>query len=176
MFIHVFRRKKMKSSSLILMGIAVVAVGMFALPSTVSLFSGQHQWYYLGGYSSDTKLPCKKCHADVYEEYLQTDAHWTLSSSGTDPDKACYACHRANNSITYATGTDARGGQSATPGKQAHAASTVACMLCHQYGASSNVSTTAGPYAGGFPDFSSCLLYTSPSPRDLSTSRMPSSA
>ena len=25
-------------------------------------------------------------------------------------------------------------------------------------------------------DFNSCLLYTSPSPRDLSTSRMPSSA
>ena len=27
-----------------------------------------------------------------------------------------------------------------------------------------------------FRGFSSCLLYTSPSPRDLSTSRMPSSA
>ena len=26
------------------------------------------------------------------------------------------------------------------------------------------------------PNFKSCLLYTSPSPRDLSTSRMPSSA
>ena len=29
--------------------------------------------------------------------------------------------------------------------------------------------------SGGFPDYP-CLLYTSPSPRDLSTSRMPSSA
>ena len=28
----------------------------------------------------------------------------------------------------------------------------------------------------GNPQFDSCLLYTSPSPRDLSTSRMPSSA
>ena len=27
-----------------------------------------------------------------------------------------------------------------------------------------------------YPEFYSCLLYTSPSPRDLSTSRMPSSA
>ena len=26
------------------------------------------------------------------------------------------------------------------------------------------------------PEFNNCLLYTSPSPRDLSTSRMPSSA
>ena len=31
-------------------------------------------------------------------------------------------------------------------------------------------------YQGGWQDDSSCLLYTSPSPRDLSTSRMPSSA
>ena len=29
---------------------------------------------------------------------------------------------------------------------------------------------------GGFALFKACLLYTSPSPRDLSTSRMPSSA
>ena len=29
---------------------------------------------------------------------------------------------------------------------------------------------------GKLPIFNSCLLYTSPSPRDLSTSRMPSSA
>ena len=32
------------------------------------------------------------------------------------------------------------------------------------------------PAAASFDQFSSCLLYTSPSPRDLSTSRMPSSA
>ena len=38
--------------------------------------------------------------------------------------------------------------------------------------------TTTGIYAGGpiMPDVIACLLYTSPSPRDLSTSRMPSSA
>ena len=31
-------------------------------------------------------------------------------------------------------------------------------------------------FGGGGQDHWSCLLYTSPSPRDLSTSRMPSSA
>ena len=35
---------------------------------------------------------------------------------------------------------------------------------------------TKGLGAGADPDIGSCLLYTSPSPRDLSTSRMPSSA
>ena len=33
-----------------------------------------------------------------------------------------------------------------------------------------------GGIMGFFADLSTCLLYTSPSPRDLSTSRMPSSA
>ena len=33
-----------------------------------------------------------------------------------------------------------------------------------------------GPNTGGMGAYSPCLLYTSPSPRDLSTSRMPSSA
>ena len=32
------------------------------------------------------------------------------------------------------------------------------------------------PYQAGIPGINACLLYTSPSPRDLSTSRMPSSA
>ena len=32
------------------------------------------------------------------------------------------------------------------------------------------------PSAGATQEFTTCLLYTSPSPRDLSTSRMPSSA
>ena len=35
---------------------------------------------------------------------------------------------------------------------------------------------SSGSFASMLRDFDSCLLYTSPSPRDLSTSRMPSSA
>ena len=36
--------------------------------------------------------------------------------------------------------------------------------------------TTRPEVLGGLGGFNGCLLYTSPSPRDLSTSRMPSSA
>ena len=140
----------MKSSSLILMGIAVVAVGMFALPSTVSLFSGQHAWYNI---SYGEKLPCIKCHADIYDEYLMSDVHGSLSGSadnttpqgGSAANAACYACHRAvytnKGNITYASGDEA----GSTPGKEAHAASTVACMACHEFNAS-----YAAPPAGGF--------------------------
>ena len=38
------------------------------------------------------------------------------------------------------------------------------------------MSAEGGFIAYGFPGNDTCLLYTSPSPRDLSTSRMPSSA
>ena len=145
----------MKSSSLILMGIAVVAVGMFALPSTVSLFAGQHTWYDLGGTGND--LPCEKCHAEIFDEFQNTGVHWTLaggtnatSNESGDPGTysvrlACGACHRANKSITYASGDTA----SYTAGDKAHAASTVACMVCHEAN-TSDISRHPGWFAGGF--------------------------
>ena len=141
----------MKSSSLILMGIAVVAVGMFALPSTVSLFSGQHTWYAING---SNELPCKKCHADVFEELESSAFHkWDgggFGQGGNSPpeDTACYGCHRANASITYANVGDTV--TNVTPGKEAHAASTVACMLCHQFNASVRTGSMASFAAGGF--------------------------
>ena len=140
----------MKSSNLVLMTVAIAAVGIIAMPSTISLFSGQHMWYNISG---NEKLPCIKCHADVYAEYLMTGVHGTLSGGGSSwetgnkPNDACYACHRlayANKSITYASGA----GTGATPGVQAHAASTVACMACHEFNASFN--PAAGFPAGGF--------------------------
>ena len=43
-------------------------------------------------------------------------------------------------------------------------------------GAGATIRTVVNINAGGKTKLSGCLLYTSPSPRDLSTSRMPSSA
>jgi len=117
------------SGKIALAAMAIVAIGIFALPSTISVFGGLHTWYDLG-VRSGKYMPCIKCHADVYEEYAvmaRTHApHWTLK--GYDPNKACYACHRARQ-IQYAEG----GGFGATPGEQAHAASTIACLECHEF-------------------------------------------
>jgi len=140
----------MNGGKLILIVAAFAAIGLLVLPSTVSLFHGQHIWYNI----SDGKyLPCKKCHADVYEELEQSAFHKDLESGiGTGPNKAddgdCYACHRANASITYANVTTDY--TQYTPGKEAHAASTVACMLCHEANASEIVRTIPGFFAGGF--------------------------
>jgi len=151
----------MNSNKLVLVTIAVVAIGIFALPSTISMFGGQHNWYDLG--PTGNQVPCIKCHGDVYDEFVAGGVHHMLgggdSSNDTDvphPDDACMYCHRSNSSIQYAIGD----GATATPGQQAHAASTVACMLCHEYNASVDVSGTAvgipggmeGFFAGGFKD------------------------
>ncbi len=120
----------MNGNKIALMAIAVVAIGIFALPSTMSLLGGQHTWYELDGCKG---VPCEKCHADVHDELSEkTAAH---------SDFDCYTCHRANKIIRYAAG-----GGTVNPGKQAHAASTIACMECHEY----NAKVTQGPFAGGF--------------------------
>lgn len=114
------------------MAIAVVAIGTFALPNTVSLFSGQHTWYDLsasvGGTSGVNNVPCEKCHADVAGEM-------TSSANGAHRDLTCAMCHRAPfTGYTYARGhyfQGASGYQATRPGKEAHAASTVECMDCH---------------------------------------------
>lgn len=135
------------------MTIAVVAIGVVALPCTMSLFQGQHTWYDLSG--AEEELPCKKCHADVFDELNESGHHMGFGSAGPDNDD-CYACHRTNTSIGYANVS------TKTPGEQAHAASTVACMICHQYDPSNATYTpknTSGGFAGGF---SSGVNSTSP--------------
>jgi len=69
----------MNSNKVALMVIAVVAIGIFALPSTVSLFSGQHTWYNLN--DTGSQVPCEKCHADIDDEMISTDngVHRNLS-------------------------------------------------------------------------------------------------
>jgi len=152
----------------LLLAVIFAAVGLVVMPSTVSLFHGQHIWYNISG---KNPLPCSKCHYDVFEElkvsafhrdlfkyYNSSTGKWIFSGTWTnyasasptdkDLDMDCYACHRANSSITYANIGATY--VNYTAGVQAHAASVVACMLCHQYNASSSVRTVPGFFAGGF--------------------------
>ena len=142
----------MDTQKLALLALAVVVVGIFALPSTLSLFAGQHVWYDIG--DEGNQVPCKKCHADVYEEFLLSGVHKTLAEgsdanssflgTGYNVDTACGACHRVNLSeIGWTFGSGDTDGS--TPGKEAHAAAVISCMVCHQ------LNNTGGyPGAGGF--------------------------
>ena len=142
-----------KRNKITLLLVAIVAIGIFALPSTMAMFGGQHNWYDLG--PEGNQVPCVKCHADVYDEYGNSGAHGMLSDgpasnvTGDNPDKACGACHRTDLAdYTYASGD----GDSSTPGQEAHAASTIACMECHEFGHDTEIPPY--PWAGGFTNFS----------------------
>jgi nitrate/TMAO reductase-like tetraheme cytochrome c subunit len=155
------KKNKMNSNKVALMLIAILAVGIFALPSTVSLFGGQHKWYDLG--PTDNNIPCTKCHADTYVEFSGTGVHAMLGSglasndsdNITAPNDACMYCHRTG-SATFAKGDTS----AATPGEEAHAASAVACMYCHEYQPDFDLVNVTdellapGFFAGGFRDMS----------------------
>jgi hypothetical protein len=109
-----------KSGKVALLLVATVAIGIFALPSTVSLFSGQHTWYDLSAGPND--VPCEKCHAEIEDEMQSGD-------NGAHRNVTCAMCHRTPfTNYTYGSG---EGTGSFTPGKEAHAAAVVQCMDCH---------------------------------------------
>ncbi|MFZ2071131.1 MAG: hypothetical protein WAV32_05995 [Halobacteriota archaeon] len=127
----------MSANKIVLLAVAIVAVGIFALPSTVSLFSGQHTWYNLNG--AGNQVPCEKCHADIQAEMVSGDngVHLGLAGPGCD-------CHRVNSTqVQKPTGVASGDGNASTPGTKSHAAETIACMVCHEYG-------NSYPHAGGF--------------------------
>jgi hypothetical protein len=87
--------EKIMNAKFTLAIIALVGIGVFALPSTMSLFAGQHSFYNID--ATGNQVPCQKCHGDVKAE---------LTSNGnTDPTKGpitagphaafkCEYCHR----------------------------------------------------------------------------------
>jgi len=81
--------------------IALVGIGVFALPSTMSLFSGQHTFYNID--ATGNQVPCAKCHGDVKAELSGSMA---MAGSGAPHARfQCEYCHRAETG--FAAGDDA---------------------------------------------------------------------
>jgi hypothetical protein len=123
----------MDSRRIALLTVAICAIGIFALPGTVSLFSGQHSWYDLS--AGQNEVPCEKCHGDIGDEMQSGD-------NGVHRNMTCALCHRTCFNTVYNPDTGlyenapsyiyASGeGNGSTAGKETHAAATVACMDCH---------------------------------------------
>ena len=116
------------NSKVLLLSVAVIAVGLFAMPSTLSLFSGQHTFY------NGSSVDCAKCHADIYSE-LQDTANLVHT---TTEFKACEGCHRTNTTaiktLIPSNGTanaSTWNETNVTGDGQAHAAVTMECINCH---------------------------------------------
>ncbi|VVB85470.1 Cytochrome c7 c [uncultured archaeon] len=72
--------------------IALVGVGVFALPSTMALFSGQHSFYNID--ATGNQIPCQKCHGDVKAE-LNSGLSTVTGTKGPHADFQCEYCHRS---------------------------------------------------------------------------------
>lgn len=121
------------NSKILLLSIAVIAVGLFAMPSTLSLFAGQHTFY------AGDEVSCKKCHQDIYDEMTATGS---LSTAHLNTSlKECQGCHRMTNATWNSNVIPFNGTQNLTAGyysldissnPEAHAAVTLECVACHQ--------------------------------------------
>lgn len=129
----------MKMGKLAIIMIAVVAIGFFALPATLSVGAGQHKFRQAGSAQTSLVDFCGQCHGlstdAVYAEITQSDEnvmyagfnpgtngriHNSLFASG---QAGCASCHEI---------TGGYGNVSNVPtGKVEHAAKIPSCIKCH---------------------------------------------
>lgn len=98
----------------ILLGIAIMAIGIIVLPQTVAIFAGQHDWYDTT--QNGNQVPCEKCHSDISAELSQPGTANTMHRL-----MGCDQCHV----------TTAPNSEGLIQGTQFHAATTAACLDCH---------------------------------------------
>lgn len=96
---------------------------MFALPQTLALFSGQHNWYNTGGgnpsINDGNQVPCKKCHGDIQAELDQPGYPNSMHKN-----QDCLGCH--------ITAPQSRGLTVGGPiDRSFHAAAAPMCLDCH---------------------------------------------
>ena len=99
---------------ILLLLIAILAIGIIILPGTIALFAGEHNWY--DTIQNGNQVPCEKCHSDISAE---------LSQPGTTnlvhKVMGCEQCH-----VTAAPNSEGL-----VQGVQFHAAATTSCIDCH---------------------------------------------
>jgi len=82
----------MKGKNMILLSVAVIAVGLFVLPQTMAMFVGQHTWFSVKTADSQYVM-CQKCHVNEVAEWrANTGAHANYSA---DLGGGCF-CHQIN--------------------------------------------------------------------------------
>ncbi len=118
------------NSKILLLSIAVVSVGLFAMPSTLSLFAGQHT------FDTGSNVSCKKCHQDIYDEMAGSGIYGAGSAHLTLTD--CKGCHKTGNVTTNIPlkkqdgyGNFTYGNFNRTNLSGGHAAVTMECIGCH---------------------------------------------
>jgi len=130
------------TNKMVILGIAILAVGLIALPETLALFADQHTWYGIdqGNSSGKYGVPCMKCHVDVAQQIESAE-------NAVHKNTGCEECHvvsqLAKGDVVGGTGT-------------IHAAAAPACMDCH--GMTANLTGTY--HYTGAPEATSIFIGT----------------
>jgi hypothetical protein len=140
-----------KINNFALIAIALVGIGLFVLPSTLSMFAGQHSWYD----PNNNGIPCTKCHflemeelstsggphSPNYNSILNSSAVYNFTAGagfngstdfwgGAATNDRCYGCHQVTGSSNPASPLyDSWANQNDT----VHAAVAVLCTDCHPW-------------------------------------------
>lgn len=109
---------------IVFLAIAIVAVGMFALPSTLAMYTGQHSFV------NASEVSCDKCHPSTSGIGLElAGSNITAHSNFT-----CNQCHGAGNTDINLSDNNSLG----------HAASVgITCLGCHGTAAVTGANVTA---------------------------------
>ena len=133
----------------LLLATAIIGIGLFVLPSTFSMFAGQHSWYDPEG----NGIPCQKCHFLEEEELAASEGPHDPDYTGlinlsanytgivgevggtyfwgdTTELSRCYGCHQVTGTTnTSSPLNDTWGSHNDT----VHAAVAVWCTDCHPW-------------------------------------------
>lgn len=134
--------------------IAVLGIGLFVLPSTLSMFAGQHAWY-----NPDPNvegIPCEKCHVLEENELMGTNGPHSLTYTtlvntsanysgtpgangstvfwGGDTVKSrCFGCHQVGANFSAGSEYASYNTNWSTARNQSHAAIVIQCIDCHPW-------------------------------------------
>lgn len=91
----------MRGSQVLILAIAIIAIGLFILPSTLSMFVGQHTWFSVKN-PGDMEDLCAKCHQPEVNEWntnlANGGAHATFATNYPETS-GCTICHQINETI-----------------------------------------------------------------------------
>jgi len=129
----------MKMGKLAILMIAVVAIGFFALPASLSVGTGQHKFRQANSLDTDLVTFCGQCHGatdTIFPNEINQSDHNVLygtrdvtriHSSLFGPGQAgCASCHEITGGYSRA--------DPANPAKVEHAAKIPSCLKCHAAG------------------------------------------
>lgn len=111
----------------IYLGIAILAIGLFALPNVLSVYTGSHTW----GDPKDNGIQCERCHQTIYDEmraqsYSTHTPHAFMDDYGEIRYFECLECHTIEYDIEERFRNGVIGDEE--PG---HTVTTTDCMACH---------------------------------------------